>query len=118
MQNAKALVFAAEEDFGILPVEVQACGTPVVAYGRGGSLETVNGLMHNFPTGVFFKEQTKASIKAAISVFEQNIEKITPSNCRKNALRFSKSVFKNEFMHCICEVAPVLVGDLSVHMDV
>lgn len=44
MQHAKAFVFAAEEDFGITPVEAQACGTPVIAYGKGGSLETVRGL--------------------------------------------------------------------------
>lgn len=108
MQKAKALVFAAEEDFGILPVESQACGTPVVAYAHGGALETVNDLTHDLPTGVFFEEQSVASIKTAITVFEKNIEKITSGSCRENALKFSEKVFKDEFMRYIREVFPVL----------
>jgi glycosyltransferase involved in cell wall biosynthesis len=53
MQRAKAFVFAAEEDFGITPVEAQACGTPVIAFGKGGSLETIRSLENQHPTGVF-----------------------------------------------------------------
>lgn len=53
MKNAKAFVFAAEEDFGITPVEAQACGTPVIAFGKGGSLETIRPYGVNKPTGVF-----------------------------------------------------------------
>ena len=108
LQKAKALVFAAEEDFGILPVEAQACGTPVVAYAKGGSLETVNGLEHEEPTGVFFDQQSTTSIKAAITAFEQHAEEITASNCRKNALRFSEAVFKEEFMGYLCTILPAL----------
>ena len=118
MQKAKALVFAAEEDFGILPVEAQACGTPVVAYAQGGALETVNDLTHDQPTGVFFEEQAISSIKSAITVFEQNIEKISSGNCRENALRFSEKVFKDEFMRYIREVFPAFYGDFSGHIDV
>lgn len=100
MQNAKAFVFAAEEDFGIIPVEAQACGTPVIAYGRGGSLETVNGLNSSCPTGVFFNEQKIDSILAAISQFEnQNV--ITSDNCRQNALRFSALRFRSEFQQFV-----------------
>lgn len=100
MQNAKAFVFAAEEDFGIIPVEAQACGTPVIAYGRGGSLETVNGLNSSCPTGVFFNEQKIDSILAAISQFEnQNV--ITSDNCRQNALRFSAPRFRSEFQQFV-----------------
>lgn len=64
MQRAKAFVFAAEEDFGIAPVEAQACGTPVIAFGKGGALETVRGLgvADSEPTGVFFDEQSVTSI--------------------------------------------------------
>lgn len=96
MQNSKAFVFAAEEDFGIIPVEAQACGTPVIAYGRGGSLETVNGLSSESPTGVFFAEQSTAAVITAIKKFETQTV-ITPENCRLNALRFSVSRFRTEF---------------------
>ena len=96
MQNAKAFVFAAEEDFGIIPVEAQACGTPVIAYGRGGSLETINGLGSESPTGVFFAEQSTAAVIAAVAQFEAQTV-ITPENCRQNALRFSVSRFRTEF---------------------
>ena len=96
MQNAKAFVFAAEEDFGIIPVEAQACGTPVIAYGRGGSLETVNGLNSESPTGVFFAEQSTAAVITAVAQFEAQTV-ITPENCRKNALRFSIARFRIEF---------------------
>lgn len=87
MQHAKAFVFAAEEDFGITPVEAQACGTPVIAYGRGGALETVTE-----KTGVFFTEQNIDSIIAAVESFEKM--KVIPADCRTNAKRFSIDIFK------------------------
>ncbi|WP_055077412.1 glycosyltransferase family 4 protein [Pseudanabaena sp. 'Roaring Creek'] len=97
MQNAKAFVFAAEEDFGITPVEAQACGTPVIAYGRGGVRESVRGLDSDRPTGIFFAEQTAASIRAAVIEFEKNGDRILPKDCRDNALRFSTERFQREF---------------------
>ncbi|MDG0809614.1 glycosyltransferase family 4 protein [Cohnella rhizosphaerae] len=96
MQRAKAFVFAAEEDFGITPVEAQACGTPVIAYGRGGSLETVRGLGVPQPTGVFFEEQTPAQVIAAVSRFENEGGAIQAANCRKNAVRFSPESFRKK----------------------
>ena len=93
MQRAKAFVFAAEEDFGITPVEAQACGTPVIAYGKGGVLETILGLDNEKPTGIFFKEQRIDSICNAVSIFEENQKKFKPENCRENAERFSNEVF-------------------------
>ncbi|HAT3648469.1 glycosyltransferase family 4 protein [Raoultella ornithinolytica] len=96
MQNAKAFVFAAEEDFGITPVEAQACGTPVIAYGKGGALETIRPLGSDKPTGVFFYKQDVESILAAVSLFEMRSEDILPENCRYNALRFSVDRFNNE----------------------
>ncbi|MFC3799485.1 glycosyltransferase family 4 protein [Cohnella sp. GCM10012308] len=96
MQRAKAFVFAAEEDFGITPVEAQACGTPVIAYGRGGSLETVRGLGVAQPTGVFFEEQTPAQVIAAVSRFENEAGAIQAANCRKNAVRFSPDSFRKK----------------------
>lgn len=97
MQKAKAFVFAAEEDFGIVPVEAQACGTPVIAYGKGGVLETVINYDKENPTGIFFKEQTADSIVNAVKIFEKNITLFKPENCRKNAERFSEARFRNEF---------------------
>lgn len=97
MQKAKAFVFAAEEDFGITPVEAQACGTPVIAYGKGGALETVRGLDKENPTGLFFESQTVDSIVNAVKRFEQEGYKITAENCRKNAEKFSVENFKVAF---------------------
>lgn len=98
MQDAKAFVFAAEEDFGITPVEAQACGTPVIAYGRGGVCESVRGLNYDRPTGVFFAEQTAASICQAVLEFEQNCDRILPEACRENAMRFATERFQMEFL--------------------
>lgn len=91
MQHARAFVFAAEEDFGIAPVEAQACGTPVIAYGKGGALETVK--TGDNATGIFFYSQTAESISEAVERFE-SAEGITPCNCRLNAERFSIENFK------------------------
>ncbi|XXD09010.1 glycosyltransferase family 4 protein [Klebsiella sp. R445] len=96
MQNAKAFVFAAEEDFGITPVEAQACGTPVIAYGKGGALETICPLGSEKPTGLFFYKQDVTSIINAITTFEAGIEAFMPESCRENAMRFSIERFNNE----------------------
>ena len=94
MQKAKAFVFAAEEDFGITPVEAQACGTPVIAYGKGGALETVQGYSDAMPrTGIFFESQTIQSIRNAVDSFEKNASDFVFRNCRLNAERFSQQQF-------------------------
>ncbi|WP_314762851.1 glycosyltransferase family 4 protein [uncultured Selenomonas sp.] len=98
MQHAKAFVFAAEEDFGITPVEAQACGTPVIAFGKGGALETVC----DGETGYFFFEQTKKSIIHSVEKFEMN-NAISPYACRKNAERFSASVFVDRIQQFVLE---------------
>jgi glycosyltransferase involved in cell wall biosynthesis len=90
MQRAKGFVFAAEEDFGIIPVEAQSCGTPVIAYGRGGALETVTS-----ETGVFFDEQTPESLIAAMDKFERL--RFYPHRCRANAERFSNERWRREY---------------------
>jgi glycosyltransferase involved in cell wall biosynthesis len=95
--RAKAYVFAAQEDFGILPVEAQAAGTPVIAYGRGGAAETVRGLEHERPSGLFFTEQTVESIRAAVRQFEQAQACFDPQNCRANAEQFKPERFNREF---------------------
>ena len=101
MQNAKAFVFASEEDFGITPVEAQACGTPVIAYGRGGVCESVRGLDCDRPTGVFFAEQTAVSICEAVLEFEEKCDRILPATCRENAMRFSTERFQTEFLEFV-----------------
>lgn len=97
MRNAKAFVFAAEEDFGITPVEAQACGTPIIAFGKGGALETVVGKNAENPTGVFFEEQKIESVLTAVNSFEREQHIYTPENCRLNALKFSTDRFNQEF---------------------
>jgi glycosyltransferase involved in cell wall biosynthesis len=97
MQRARALIFAAEEDFGISPVEAQACGTPVIAFGRGGALETILGADAREPTGHFFNSQQPDAIANAIRDFERLSDTIRPQACRNNALRFSTSVFRREY---------------------
>lgn len=95
MQKAKAFIFAAEEDFGITPVEAQACGTPVIAYGKGGVLETVqNGEQ---ATGVLFEEQTTEAIIEAVKEFEDNKASFDYYRCRLNAEKFSVENFKKQF---------------------
>ena len=97
MQHARAFVFAAQEDFGIAPVEAQACGTPVIAYGKGGVTESVRGLDAEHPTGVFFAEPTVESLIEAIGLFERNRERMSPAACRENATRFAPDRFRAEF---------------------
>lgn len=89
MERAKAFVFAAEEDFGITPVEAQACGTPVIAYGKGGALETVI----DRHTGIFFYEQSANAIMNAIHEFEQMEGLLQKGAIVENAARFSTEKF-------------------------
>ncbi len=90
MQKAKAFVFAAEEDFGIVPVEAQACGTPVICLGKGGTKETViDGV-----TGVHFEKQTVNSLLNAIDRFEAL--EFDSTKIREHALQFSKERFEKE----------------------
>ncbi|WP_294353127.1 glycosyltransferase family 4 protein [uncultured Sphingomonas sp.] len=97
LQRAKAFLFAAEEDFGIAPLEAQACGTPVIAYGKGGALETICGEDCDGQTGVFFFEQTVPSIVEAVEQLDRRADAITWEACRQNAERFSIDKFREEF---------------------
>lgn len=99
MQRTRAFVFAAEEDFGIAPVEAQACGTPVIAFGKGGALETVRGwdVVDTNPTGIFFAEQTVASITAAVAEFEEHAGDFDPASIRQHAEEFSVAHFKDAY---------------------
>lgn len=101
MQRAKAFVFAAEEDFGITPVEAQACGTPVIAFGKGGALETVKGLDKEKPTGIFFEAQTVESLCKAVEEFENKKDIFKAEYSRENAEKFSNERFLNELKNFI-----------------
>ncbi|NMB57495.1 glycosyltransferase family 4 protein [Candidatus Beckwithbacteria bacterium] len=89
-KHCRALLFPGEEDFGITPVEAQSFGAPVIAYGKGGLLETVI----NGKTGLFFSKQTEKSLIEAILKFEQM--KLEKEDCIKNSQKFNKSRFKKE----------------------
>jgi glycosyltransferase involved in cell wall biosynthesis len=97
LRTAKAFVFVADEDFGIAPLEAQAQGTPVIAFGHGGSAETIRGLDAAAPAGVLFAEQSADSIAAAVEEFEASAHRITAAACRANAERFSRQTFNRRF---------------------
>jgi glycosyltransferase involved in cell wall biosynthesis len=97
LQKAKGFVFAALEDFGILPVESMACGTPVIAFGKGGARETVL----DGETGLFFEEQSIAAMIEAVQRFER--VEWDPEKCRKRAEFFSRERFNTEFRQFVRE---------------
>jgi glycosyltransferase involved in cell wall biosynthesis len=90
LSGARALLFPGEEDFGIVPVEAQAAGVPVIAYGVGGARETVR----DKSTGVLFEEQTAASLAAAIESFERLA--LSEADMRENARGFGRERFRAE----------------------
>ncbi len=110
--NCTAVIFPGEEDFGIVPVETQACGKPVIAYGKGGALETVIPLnptryairdTRYENTGVFFYEQTPHVLIEAIEIFEKNKDKFIPEKIRENSLRFNRDIFRGKIKGYIDE---------------
>jgi glycosyltransferase involved in cell wall biosynthesis len=103
LRRARAFIFAAEEDFGIAPLEAQACGTPVIAYEKGGVRETLLGLDSATPTAVYFPEQTTAAIVEAVRRFERESGRIDPAACRENALRFAPGRFRHELADLVGE---------------
>ena len=88
-RGARALVFPGEDDLGLTPIEAQASGRPVIAYGRGGALETVT-----LQTGIFFGEQTVDALIAAVRKFEATESTFSPAAARANAARFSLAAFE------------------------
>ncbi|WP_419828358.1 glycosyltransferase family 4 protein [Methylobacterium sp.] len=99
LQRCKAFIFASEEDFGIAPLEAQACGTPVIAYGRGGAQETVvDGV-----TGLHFHEQTTDAIIDAVQRFEIVEDRFDRQTIREHAERFSTQSFRAAFSRYVAE---------------
>jgi len=110
MRRARAFVFAAEEDFGIIPLEAQACGTPVVAFGKGGALETVI----EGETGLFFFEQTAEAICSTVQQFEESGVSATPGAFEKHVSSFSSESFRTKFRNAI-EIAISRTGEIKEH---
>lgn len=115
--RARALLFAADEDFGMVPLEAQSCGRPVIAYGVGGSLETVRGLPATHPTnssdqseaaptGLFFAEQTAESLADAILRFEAMEDRFLPENAQRHAAGFATPIFLASMRRHILALRP------------
>jgi glycosyltransferase involved in cell wall biosynthesis len=110
LRRCRALLFPGEEDFGIVPVEAQACGAPVIAFGRGGATETVlppgGGAA---PTGLFFAEQSADCLAAALADFEVRAGDFDPAAARRQALRFNRRRFAEElfaYLDAVLRPAP------------
>jgi len=106
--KCKALIFPGEEDLGLVPLEAMACGTPVIAYGRGGALETI--ISYNLKnkggettTGIFFYEQSVASLIDAVQQFYRIEKKFNSSAIRKHALQWDREIFKKKMKKIIFE---------------
>jgi glycosyltransferase involved in cell wall biosynthesis len=112
MQTARAFLFAAEEDFGIVLAEAQACGTPVVCYGRGGARDIVT----EGETGVFFHSQTPAAAAAAVERFEALEGGLDRQRIRRNAERFSPAAFREGFSKIYAEATGMLPETLGLEM--
>lgn len=103
MAAAKAFVYSACEDFGIALVEAQACGTPVIAYGAGGALETVQDI-RQYPqtgTGLLFSSQTEAALIEAVQTFEACQSQFDAATVRSQALKFAPHIFQERYQNFV-----------------
>ena len=106
LAKAKALIFPQEEDFGITPLEANASGTPVIAYGAAGVIETMIPLGKPNPTSVFFESQTEEDLIKAIEEFEQNESQFSTEVMVNNAYRFREEKFSNRIIEYVNEKIP------------
>ncbi len=104
LQQARAFVFAADEDFGITPIEAQAAGCPVIAYGKGGALETVVDWPAPDATGVLYDAQTPEALEAAVQHFEAHEDAFTPAVCRRNAEHFGRERFGRQLRATVADL--------------
>jgi glycosyltransferase involved in cell wall biosynthesis len=105
LRRCQALLFPGEEDFGIVPVEAQACGTPVICYGKGGVTETVRPLGRvQEPTGIWFEDQCVESLIAGLQTFEDHRQEFRPSAARRQALKFNLHRFETELFDFVSRV--------------
>ena len=103
MAQAKAFVYAAYEDFGIAPVEAQACGTPVIAYGQGGTGESVKDFRTwgDRGTGILFRRQTVSDLSAAVLHFEEWRKQTVSEEIRRHAEQFSPEKFRDRYLQSV-----------------
>ncbi len=125
-RGCRALLFPQREDFGIVPLEAQACARPVIAFAQGGALETVVGhpkghvpvsyrLLKGSPTGVFFGEQTVDSLAQALETFVKLEGEFEPKAIRQNALAFDKSIFRESLRNYMVSKVPQLAHRVPTH---
>lgn len=107
-------MFAAEEDFGISPVEAQACGTPVIAYGKGGVRESVRAWPGAGATGLFFRTQSVDALLDALARFEALPRgSISPHACRANAELFGAARFRRELTRFVLDGHAALLDEMA-----
>ncbi|HZU38391.1 MAG TPA: glycosyltransferase, partial [Gemmataceae bacterium] len=105
LRRCQALLFPGEEDFGIVPVEANACGTPVIAYEQGGATESIVPPGQGAePTGLWFAQQTSECLADVLATFEKKHSDFRPAAARRQALRFNRQRFADEFFACIDRV--------------